>query len=334
MKSNTGSTAKTLAMLLAELPTEILTQIFIPLLQHSQAWSQIWCDPGPNNLVGDFDGLTRREALAPLSAECLQPGLLRVCRRFNRIGTELLYANTLVLAIPARPHKYHSDSIVMMALGRCVKQLASPRDNEHRLRELVLVVWEERWIDGFDERDYFAEWLAESIFGALAEHQSCWNSVRLSYHEGSHTQGSRWERQSRLLYGAGRIHTKDASGAWPWDLANAMRRTKRAYPLRMLQQELEQFLYRWILTRQSASVASWCLRASRDAVHRDDEGEFYEYMDLAINHAIRERQRVHFVSLLYGSYHEKILEDCMHQGRQLLSAKEGGWRPCYRIKSS
>jgi hypothetical protein len=311
------------------LPTEILARILTPLLQHTAEQAHEF-----NEYVTFEEDRSYAQVMgpAPPDDECLQPQVLRVCKRFNTIGSELLYANNLIFPISAC--SYWADEAYAELQREFLKKLARPRDERHRLRVLYLIIYTPDFYTT-GSRDTDGDWLDE-LFAGLALHQPCWDELDIDFHDLTARAAYNVDRMltMRLTYGLGRLTAKSIPGLSDEDMKWCMEQPGHKYPLRLLHDYLGKYFDVWKLgnveTVHIPLRRDEFMHRSLQAVESFEEDGFFRVMEEAIEHVNATLRQ----GLKDGSWsHDKLeraLEMCQEEGSRLLSARDRKWRAAYR----
>jgi hypothetical protein len=335
-----------------KLPNEVLVKILRPLLQHTeeQANRLFW----PGVMKKDPKTASNRPYAVllfnktPGADEHVQPQLLRVCKRFNEVGTALLYENELIY-IPPVSCGWSSDRVVQSE-RTFIRQLThEPRDDAHRLKRIQIHIstpahFSREAYDG--DGEFFDE-----ICAGLARHQPVWDQVafEVSDYSASERYSVNLEACERLIYGLGRLHAKEVlatcnEGAES-DLKWAIEQPGHTIPLKVLQAEMVKYLYvydpdgyqRWNQGRTAVSVGietglkAFLKREGLEAVTNQDEEMFYLVLEMAIEYI----RTVLDGGLVDANYtlgrQQDVRESAAKHAEWLLSAKERKWKGRYRI---
>ncbi|KIV81739.1 hypothetical protein PV11_03901 [Exophiala sideris] len=270
----------------------------------------------------------------PPKDECLQPQVLRVCKRLYEIGIELLYANNLVFQVHVCT--YWADEHYAECQREFFKKLTVPRDERHRLRGLDLIIWTPDFYM-YGSRDTDGGWLDE-LFAGLALHQPCWDEVNIVLRDLTARAAYNTDHKlTRLLtYGLGRLYAKSIPGVSDEDMRWCIQQPGHKYPLRVLHHYLDEYFDMWepdnVEAVQIPLRRDEVMHRSMQAVELFDEAGFFSVMEEAIQHVNATFRQ----GLKNGPWSphvaEKVLEMCQEEGRRLLSARDGEWLAAYRPK--
>jgi hypothetical protein len=335
-----------------KLPNEVLVKILRPLLQHTeeQANRLFW----PGVMKEDFKSPTNRPYAVlrfnqkPQADEHLQPQLLRVCRRFNLMGTALLYENELIYSAPTS-YGWSSEKVVESE-RKFIEQLAyEPRDGAHRLKRIQLhIPTPDHWsrADRNDAGEFFDEFCA-----GLARHQPAWDMVAFGVNDYSAAAhyNLNFEKCERLIYGLGRLHAKEVlpgcNEEAGKDLIWAMQQPKHTIPLKVLHADLARYLDVYepessqkrqqgrtaVTVGMETSFKAFLKREGDEAAKLHDEATFYLVLEMAIEY-IKAVLDDGLVAANYTlSRQQDIRESATNHAGWLLSARDGKWKGVYRI---
>lgn len=331
------------------LPHEILTKILRPCLQHTEEQVNRLSYPGV--LKRKPDGPGQSYALTsfdkPATGEELQPQLLRVCKRFNEVGTSLLYANTLVYTAPT-PYGWSREKITKAAREYVRLLNYEPRDDAHRLKKVQITI---PTPDHYSRlpRETDGE-LFDEICAGFALHQPVWEDVLFGVLDMSapavyNIDSARCER---LIYGLGRLHAKEVMAGCnkvaSEDMEWAIKNPHHTMPLFVLHHDLMDYLNLYdpdqtssterqetASLRKEVSFKAFLKKESFQASRKHDEETFYLVLEMGVEYVktMVSAALGGDIKPLYGR--QNILETATEQGDRLLSAKDGEWKAGYTI---
>jgi hypothetical protein len=128
-------------------------------------------------------------------------------RKIQAIGTPLLYSNSLIFF--AHACTYYLNKEVAEKQREFVRRLSSPRDDAHRVKELLLHIHTPDFFSTSEKRSD-GDWLDE-LFAGLAAHQPCYSHITVALLDMTVPAAYSHKRQprGRLLYGMGRLYAKN-----------------------------------------------------------------------------------------------------------------------------
>ncbi|KAL2436697.1 hypothetical protein ABEF95_013263 [Exophiala dermatitidis] len=314
---------------LGDLPTEILTRILTPLLQHTVEQADEWND---TFLITEYKGRSYAQVLpTPPEDECLQPQVLQVCKRFNDIGVDLLYANNLIFPMHACTYWAAKESADRQRAF--LKKLSSPRDERHRLKGLCIIIWTPDFFT-YGSRHTDGDWFDE-LFAGLALHQPCWDEILIDFNDltARAAYNTDLKLSGRLIYGLGRLHAKSLPNLGDSDVKWSMEQPEHKYPLTILHHSLEEYFDAWEPPNAEAAQIPRrrreLLQRSLQAAEAFDEEAFFAVMVDAVQHVNEVfRQGLKDRSWSQDKV-EELLDECEKEGRLLLSARDKQWRAAY-----
>jgi hypothetical protein len=316
---------------LVNLPDEILVKVLTRLLQHTTEQARRWTE---------IRGLGANKSYAVpfvtgeyLACEWrLQAQVLRVCKRFNHIGSPVLYANELVLNVDTIQFRVEPDF-----MRPYLKMLAASRDDAHRLKKASIMIhtpdewaWRGTYKDGEN---------LDEVFEALALHQPHWEALSIGLNDltAAARYNTNQETRERLLYGLGRLHAElvnDSADASRDTLIWAILEPRHTYPLHMLHKDLSTYLDRYDLLQADPSQFAGkekLRQQSHQASESNNEETFYRVADEVVQQVTAVGQSLTSTWQLGDERHD-IFESLQKDGRNLLTAKAGKWRGTYVIE--